>query len=881
MKKTFCLFALSIILISTLLFSCGGGGGGGVDNAMEDTSFSIGYNANGAESGTAPTAQSGNGKEVLSVSANTGSLAKGGYLFDGWNTSADGSGADYAPGALYNGKNITLYAKWAAIFNVQVITAVSPSPSLDGAQGAPGISYLKIIGLTAKGRTLSNIVIPEAIDGYQVNSIGARAFQGCDTVTDFSIPETVTSIEDNAFAGCTGINTLTIPRSVTSIGNGTFSGCGGLSSLILLNPIPPTMGTDAMEGCTATVSVPAAGVDAYKTAEGWDTYSASIAGYSTEIYTVIFEDQGATTAPSFTRKEIIPPAVTIGQLPTPPKRTGYNFGGWFKEQLGTGGEFTASTVVSSNITVYAKWNEYSYTVRFNDQNATTPVGDTTKTVSSPNTTVGTLPTEPANVGYYFGGWNTKSDGTGTVFNANTPVTGDISVYAIWINNPTRTVTFNSQGADIRDVAPPSKQVISPAVTVDELPSPPEKTGYSFGGWFSAPEGAGNEFTASSLVTEDIIVYAKWLKKYTISFDDNGATSGSVPSDFEGVSGEQLIIEKGNLKKTDFVILGWNTQKDGSGITYVDGEKYIINGDAILYAKWVPLLTINNASGGMVSADKTNNITIGTTITLSLTLDPGYTLASLDITGGVKIKTLVNASGYTLIVNNCDSEITITPKFSAGLSYLSNINNLAVGDVVLANGKYIAYGNFVNNASSYLNTSAAAGIVAYIGETGTAGITGKAYMLGLNQENSLMWAPPDTFGYNTTFSTSDTAGEDNWLIIKATDEEGSSNASTNYPAFNYANTYSTIGYTGGWFLPSKEELNKLYSNKTLINESIRAITKAGGTATALPYSLGSVWSSSQCPSIGHYALFYDLLKLSMSKNSKNCSYIVRVIHSLDN
>ena len=584
MKKTVLIFTLSIILTTALMFSCGGGGGGGVDNAMKEL-FTISYNANGAESGIVPAVQQGDEDSPQSVQSNTGNLAKSGYLFDGWNTAANGSGTDYAPGASYKGKDITLYAKWAAIFNVQVLAPASPAPALDGAQMSPGVSYLKILGLTARGRTLSNIVIPEAIDGYQVVSIGVGAFQGCSTVTDFSIPETVTAIEDNAFAGCTGITTLTIPRSVTEIGNGTFSGCGGLSSLVLLNPTPPTMGADALEGCTATVSVPAAGVDAYKTTEGWDTYSASIAGYSTEIYTVTFEDQGATTAPSFTSKDVVPPAVTIGQLPTPPQKTGYNFGGWFKEPLGAGGEFTSSTVVTGNITVYAKWNEYSYTVTFIDQGATTPVGESSKTVASPNTTVGTLPTEPANVGYYFGGWNTKSDGTGTVFNASTPVTGDITVYAIWLNNPTRTVTFNSHGADIRDADPPSKQVISPAVTVGELPTPPAKRGYNFGGWFRNQEGTGDEFTTSTVVTEDITVYAKWNSySYTVEFDSQGADTPASPTSIIVSSpNTQLRALPLNPTKAGYTFGGWYTSPAGAG-TKINEESYIRN-NMTVYAKW--------------------------------------------------------------------------------------------------------------------------------------------------------------------------------------------------------------------------------------------------------------------------------------------------------
>ena len=50
----------------------------------------------------------------VTVLGNTGSLVKTGYAFDCWNTRADGTGTDYAPGATISGisANVTLYAKW-------------------------------------------------------------------------------------------------------------------------------------------------------------------------------------------------------------------------------------------------------------------------------------------------------------------------------------------------------------------------------------------------------------------------------------------------------------------------------------------------------------------------------------------------------------------------------------------------------------------------------------------------------------------------------------------------------------------------------------------------------------------------------------------------
>ena len=88
--------------------------------------YTITYNANGAETGSVPTdANKYRTNETPTVLGNTGSLAKTGYAFSGWNTQADGSGIAYAAGANLAkiGSNVTLYA----YFKQAQITALTLS----------------------------------------------------------------------------------------------------------------------------------------------------------------------------------------------------------------------------------------------------------------------------------------------------------------------------------------------------------------------------------------------------------------------------------------------------------------------------------------------------------------------------------------------------------------------------------------------------------------------------------------------------------------------------------------------------------------------------------------------------------------------------------
>ncbi len=86
--------------------------------------------------------------------------------------------------------------------------------------------------------------------------------------------------------------------------------------------------------------------------------------------------------------------------------------------------------------------------------------------------------------------------------------GNRTLKTITLPSYNYTVTFDSQGADVA-ANPTSKTVTSPATTVGTLPTSPSKAGYSFGGWYTAINGGGTQFTVSTTVAANITVYAKW------------------------------------------------------------------------------------------------------------------------------------------------------------------------------------------------------------------------------------------------------------------------------------------------------------------------------------------------------------------------------------
>jgi len=99
------------------------------------------------------------------------------------------------------------------------------------------------------GRT--NVVIPWAIGGVPVTSLGEQALASLSSLTSVAIPNSVTSIGDWAFSDCTGLTSIKIPDSVTSIGSETFSYCTFLTSVNIGNSVT-SIGAAAFFSCSLT-----------------------------------------------------------------------------------------------------------------------------------------------------------------------------------------------------------------------------------------------------------------------------------------------------------------------------------------------------------------------------------------------------------------------------------------------------------------------------------------------------------------------------------------------------------------------------------------------------------------------------------------------------
>jgi uncharacterized repeat protein (TIGR02543 family) len=182
--------------------------------------------------------------------------------------------------------------------------------------------------------------------------------------------------------------------------------------------------------------------------------------------------------------------------------------------------------------------------------------------------------------------------------------------------------------------------------------------------------------------------------YTITYNGNTNTSGNVPIDSPYISGSTVTVV-GNtgspvLEKSGATFAGWNTQENGSGTSYTQGNTFTINANTILYAQW-SLVPSPSAPTELSSVGGNTEAYIlfaqtGTITNYEYSTDNGATFVAFNppqIYSPVNIKTLsadgttplTNGTTYTVKLKSVNSgasssesvSITVTPTITSLLT----------------------------------------------------------------------------------------------------------------------------------------------------------------------------------------------------------------------
>ncbi|MDR1343299.1 MAG: leucine-rich repeat protein [Prevotellaceae bacterium] len=361
------------------------------------------------------------------------------------------------------------------------------------------------------GKRSGSYAIPESVD-----RIGIYSFFGCSFLDTVTIPNSVATIGDGAFWSCSSLRYVTIPNSVVTIGNNVFYGCTSLKSATFPNTLT-SIGRGVFFCCSSLRSV---NIPSSVTSIERDAFYSCFSLKSVDILnTVTSIEEDAFHSCTSLDSVIIPSSVaSIGYHAfysctslesltslslTPPSLDSRTF-----DNVSSSFTVTVPTSAVSAYKAHSQWGRYTIAgggllldVKTNDSRLGSVTGDGLYEYGD----VVSLLATPAE-GSVFVNWTAGTAGavTGTANPLSVTVTGDMVITANFA--PAYTLSFDAQSGE---VTPTSKIVMQGYNAAGELPTP-TRSGYAFDGWYTGLNGAGMQYTATTIVTASVTLYANWL-----------------------------------------------------------------------------------------------------------------------------------------------------------------------------------------------------------------------------------------------------------------------------------------------------------------------------------------------------------------------------------
>lgn len=302
----------------------------------------------------------------------------------------------------------------------------------------------------------------------------------------------------------------------------------------------------------------------------------------------------------------------------------HDLSGWNTKADGSGTHYELGeqiTLGDRDLYLYAEWTlKPTYTLTYDANGAGSGSVPTDAGVYEPEQTTTVAGSGDLALEHFsFVEWNTAADGSGTSYAEGDTlafVDSDVTLYAIWLEDPKYTLTYDGNGASSGSAPVAAGTFYSGTeLTVADV-GDLAKNHFYFVSWNTAADGSGSSYGVGDPLTitdSDVTLYAIWVEypKYTLTYDGNGASSGSAPvaagSFYSGT--ELTVAGPGSLVRANHYFIGWDTAADGSGTRYVAGDVLTIDAsNVVLYAVWQEqdrhsvVYLANGADSGSVPVD---------------------------------------------------------------------------------------------------------------------------------------------------------------------------------------------------------------------------------------------------------------------------------------
>jgi uncharacterized repeat protein (TIGR02543 family) len=287
----------------------------------------------------------------------------------------------------------------------------------------------------------------------------------------------------------------------------------------------------------------------------------------------------------------------------------------------------------------------------------------------------------ARTGYTFNGWSTNAGGGGSIYTDNGlyEFAANITLYAQWVAIPpvAHTVTFNGNGATAGTMA---IQTSSAAAALN--PNGFTRSGYEFDYWSTTANGSGTIYNNGAIYgfAQDVTLYALWKLPvptggdtgvfHTVSYDGNGATSGSTTSQ---TNRSPAAVRANGFIRPGYVFVHWNSSANHDGFELSPGEVYNFGADVTLYAEWNKI------------PDAAVTITVEKPLSIHLLVgDTRTVLVNVASSEGALVPIEVDLPAGLLTQ---EADVRITPRVT-GSSFAAGLITIQI-DLIDSNGKDVS------------------------------------------------------------------------------------------------------------------------------------------------------------------------------------------------
>ena len=659
--------------------------------APRDVPYTVTFNANDGTDATTTQGFYSNTPQALTANPFT----RTDYALLGWNTKADGSGGEYADGAVVNNLgDATLYAQWEPVnYN---------------------IAYILDEGVNADSNPATYTIVSDAITLADPTRIGfifdGWTFEGQDT--PIKRPTIATgSYGDKTFTAHWTLDpvvTLTADMGEVKLYDGhTLTGTGGPDTHVVI-----------ASGATVTLSG--------ATITGNGHYSAGIRCLGDA--TIILADGTTNTVKGGHIRAGIHAGpggktltITGGGTLNATGGSSQDFTGDGCAAIGSGFGYdinSCGNIVISGGVINATGGKNSPGI---GAGYGTYCGNITitNTVTSVTATAGRKSPSSIGTGIAASCGTVTIGGTVTGPIAQSPVTYDPS------NTATYTVSFNKNANDAQGSMGNQQFTANKPNALSACAFTRE--GYIFDGWNTEADGSGTAYTNKQTIfaTSNMTLYAQWRepKQFTLTFNANGGTGTMEPQTFyEGQA--QNLNQCTFTNNSGYYFAVWNTQADGNGTTYTNRQSITIDSDMTLYAQWMEheatTVTLNYNTGDVTLYD--GDILTGTGgPETHVTIADGATV----MLSGVKIENSADCPGIT-----CAGDATLIIKgnnvVKGGVGYSGIYIPSGKTLTIRGNGSLTASGDMGAGIGAHSNKSCGTIII----ESGTIRATGGSASAGI-------------------------------------------------------------------------------------------------------------------------------------------------------